>query len=558
MKPDRSTVPFAFVLSFLACLLVISGCASVPDKTSTGVSASQEKVETTIRDNAGGAHVEYVVLEKVNNKDRVSIFLSDVPDFDISRESDDTLLVNLKGVSIPEGMQTKYDGGPLRNLRELTLYQETTQGARETYARMLLKRMVPYRYRDDGSRLIVDFDVSTMSHPEPATRGDRAPATAAKAPEEIPQPTGDSVRYTGEKISLDFQDADIKSVFRLISEISGLNIVAGPDVKAAVSVHMKNVPWDQALDTILEVNGLGKKQTESVVIVLPVEQLKKAEEERQKKDVAQGRLKQVSIEAKIVEVTTTFSTELGVRWGGGFQGSWGGRNFAMGMGSASSGDVTLIPGGGGGVGFTSSNAAVNFPLAGTVAAPVLGMVLGTSKMILDAQLSALESNGEGKIISSPKVTTLDGETATIEQGEEIPYTIIDADGVATTSFKEATLKLEVTPTLTPAGRISIVVKANNDYADWEISTATGLRVENPPINTSSVESTIVVKDGDTIVVGGVYKTILAETTEGVPWLSEIPVLGWLFKYKTVSKQKRELLIFITPRVIVDADSGDLS
>jgi len=486
MKPDRSTVPFAFVLSFLACLLVISGCASVPDKTSTGVSASQEKVETTIRDNAGGAHVEYVVLEKVNNKDRVSIFLSDVPDFDISRESDDTLLINLKGVSIPEGMQTKYDGGPLRNLRELTFYQETTKGAPETYARMLLKRMVPYRYTDDGSRLIVDFDVSTMSHPEPATRGDHTPATA---PEEIHQPTGDSVRYTGEKISLDFQDADIKSVFRLISEISGLNIVAGPDVKAAVSVHMKNVPWDQALDTILEVNGLGKKQTESVVIVLPVEQLKKAEEERQKKDVAQGRLKQVSIEAKIVEVTTTFATELGVRWGGGFQGSWGGRNFAMGMGSASSGDVTLIPGGGGGVGFTSSNAAVNFPLAGTVAAPVLGMVLGTSKMILDAQLSALESNGEGKIISSPKVTTLDGETATIEQGEEIPLISFDDNGNPVVSgFKDALLSLKVTPTLTPAGRISIVVKANNDYADWEINTATGLRVDDPPINTSSVES----------------------------------------------------------------------
>jgi len=557
MKPDRSTVPFAFVLSFLACLLVISGCASVPDKTSTGVSASQEKVETTIRDNAGGAHVEYVVLEKVNNKDRVSIFLSDVPDFDISRESDDTLLVNLKGVSIPEGMQTKYDGGPLRNLRELTLYQETTQGARETYARMLLKRMVPYRYRDDGSRLIVDFDVSTMSHPEPATRGDRAPATAAKAPEEIPQPTGDSVRYTGEKISLDFQDADIKSVFRLISEISGLNIVAGPDVKAAVSVHMKNVPWDQALDTILEVNGLGKKQTESVLIVLPVEQLKKAEEERQKKDVAQGRLKQVSIEAKIVEVTTSFDTELGVRWGAGFQGSWGGRNFAMGMGSASSGGLTTIPGSG--VGLTNSYTAVNFPsiAAAAVTAPAIGMVLGTSKMILDAKLSALESNGEGKIISSPKVTTLDGETATIEQGEEIPLISFDDNGNPVVSgFKDALLSLKVTPTLTPAGRISIVVEARNDYADWE--TSGGLRVENPPINTSSVESTIVVKDGDTIVVGGVYKTILAETTEGVPWLSEIPVLGWLFKYKTVSKQKRELLIFITPRVIVDADSGDLS
>ncbi len=169
--------------------------------------------------------------------------------------------------------------------------------------------------------------------------------------------------------------------------------------------------------------------------------------------------------------------------------------------------------------------------------------MGTSKFILDAQLSALETTGDGKIISSPKVTTLDGVKATIKQGEEIAYQVVDDDGKASTSFKEAVLKLEVTPTVTPEGRISIDVKANNDYADW----SRGL--EEPPIKTSSVESTVVVKDGDTIVIGGIYYTVESKSKEGVPWLSDIPIIGWLFKTKGIDNTKRELLIFITPRII---------
>ena len=339
-------------------------------------------------------------------------------------------------------------------------------------------------------------------------------------------------------------------MFRLISEISGLSIIAGPDVKAEVTVHMKQVPWDQALDAVLEINGLGKKQSGKVVTVLPLEELKKATEEQKAKDVAQGRLKQISIEAKIVEVTTTFAQELGIRWGAGFSKG----NFAMGLGSGSSGTgasgtTTLIPGTG--IGLTGSNVAVNFPSATAAAGPAIGLLFGTSKMILDAKLSALETSGDGKIISSPKVTTLDSVKATIKQGEEIPYTVIDADGNATTEFKEAVLKLEVTPRITHEGRISIVVDASNDYADWETDPTTGLRADIPPINTSSVESTVVVRDGDTIVIGGVYKMTASETMSGVPWLSKIPVLGWLFKYKTVSNDKRELLIFVTPKIVTE-------
>ena len=541
MKTERRIL--FFTLSFLIGLLVLSGCATVSSKTPAGISSSTQETQETTEEQSDGAYIKDVVFEKMKGKEQVSILLSDIPDFDISRKSGNALVIKLRGVSIPKGMKNEYSGDGLRNLKKLSLYQKTTEGENEAYASVLLKKMVPYRYRKDGTKVVVDFDVSTLSYAatptaEYSTKGFPPPAlkTAKITPRETALPTEKGGQYTGEKMTLDFQNANIKSVFRLISEVSGFSIVAGPDVKAEVTAHMKNIPWDQALDTILEVNGLGKKQSGKVITVLPLEKLKKAEEEQQKKDVAQGKLRQISIEAKIVEVNTTFARELGIRWGAGYKAG----SFAMGMGSASSGDVQLIPGTPG-IGFTGSSTAVNFP--GTVAAPVLGMVLGTSKMILDAQLSALETTGDGKIISSPKVTTLDGVKATIKQGEEIPYKVVDDDGSASTSFKDAVLKLEVTPTVTPGGRISIDVKANNDYADW----SRGLT--EPPIKTSSVESTVVVKDGDTIVIGGIYYTVESKSKEGVPWLSDIPIIGWLFKTKGIDNTKRELLIFITPRII---------
>ena len=552
MKTERRIL--FFTLSFLIGLLVLSGCATVSSKTPAGISSSTQETQETTEEQSDGAYIKDVVFEKMKGKEQVSILLSDIPDFDISRKSGNALVIKLRGVSIPKGMKKEYSGDGLRNLKKLSLYQKTTEGENEAYASVLLKKMVPYRYRKDGTKVVVDFDVSTLSYAatptaEYSTKGFPPPAlkTAKITPRETALPTEKGGQYTGEKMTLDFQNANIKSVFRLISEVSGFSIVAGPDVKAEVTAHMKNIPWDQALDTILEVNGLGKKQSGKVITVLPLEKLKKAEEEQQTKDVAQGRLRQISIEAKIVEVTTTFARELGVRWGGGFQGSWNGRDFGMGIGSASSGTVTQIPGGG--IGLTGSNMAVNFPSALAATTPAIGLLFGTSKLILDAKLSALEATGDGKIISSPKVTTLDSVTATIQQGEEIPYTVTDSDGNTSTAFKEATLKLEVTPIITYEGRISIKVNASNNYADWETDKLTGLRVENPPINTSSVESTVVVRDGDTIVIGGVYKTSASEAMSGVPWLSEIPVLGWLFKYKTVSNDKRELLIFVTPRII---------
>ena len=542
MKSKRTIPPF--VLFSLAGLFFLSGCSGVGETTAARPPAAGETLQGT-----DGASVRNVLLERIDGKERISILLSRPPDFTLSRESETQLLISLRGASLPDGAEKEYRGDGLRNLRNVVLYDKITEGAKEVGARVALRKMVPYRYRKEGPRVVVDFDVSALPAAAASDGGSAIPPPVVK---KGPLPKGaedgrnaaKTGQYTGEEVSLDFQDADIKSVFRLLSEISGYSIVAGPAVKAEVTVHMKNVPWDQALDAVLETNGLGKKESGRVITILPLEELKKAEEEQKSKDVAEGRLNQISIEAKIAEVTTTFAQELGIRWGAGLQSG----NFAGGIGSSSSGTVTAIPGGSG-VGLTGSNVAVNFPSVASAATPAIGLLYGTSKMILDARLSALENNGEGKIISSPKVTTLDSVTATIKQGEEIPYTVTDTDGKQTTEFKEATLKLEVTPKITSEGKISIKVNASNDYADWETDPATGLRIEKPPINTSSVESTVVVKDGDTIVIGGVYKETATDSVTGVPVLSRIPILGWLFKYKTVNNEKRELLIFVTPRVI---------
>ena len=545
MKPVRDvTVSILFILLCLSVLF--SGCATVGDQPGEG-----NVVQDTAGDSTGRVEIKDLTFDRQQGKERLSIILSASADFDMSRESERSLLIAFRDVAIPDGMQREYRESGLRNIEGVFLSQDVTGGNRVLGVRVVLKRLVPYRYHTDGPTVTVDFDVSTLPRKTVPARVDAVkvmPTPEQKAKQAFPPPQQPvkGREYTGEKISLDFQDADIKSIFRLLSEVSGLSIVAGPNVKGDMTIHMNNIPWDQALDTVLEINGLGKKQSGQVITVLPMEEMKKVEEEQQEKAVTQGKLRQVSIEAKIVEVTTNFARELGIKWGYGYTGDWGERDYGVMVGTSASGTLTSLPNG---IGLTGSNVAVNFPSLTSVTTPALGLVVGTSKMILDAQLSALEKSGDGKIISSPKVTTLDGVKATIKQGEEIPYTVVDTDGSTSTEFKEATLKLQVTPTITPEGRISLEVNASNDYADWEIDPQTGLRVETPPINTSEVESTVVVKDGETIVIGGVYKTIASESLSGVPWLSKIPILGWLFKYKTVSSEKRELLIFVTPKVV---------
>jgi type IV pilus assembly protein PilQ len=194
-------------------------------------------------------------------------------------------------------------------------------------------------------------------------------------------------------------------------------------------------------------------------------------------------------------------------------------------------------------------AAVNFPAV--AASSTLGLVFGNALGFIEVQLSAMESNQTGKIISSPKVVTMDGVEAVIKQGEEVPYTT-PASGTspATVSFKEALLQLKVEPRITDEGKISMKIEATNDVADY--ARGATLPGGNPPIRKNAIKSTVVIQDGDTLVIGGVSRTQEDKTTIGIPWFYKIPVLGWLFKTENINNQKKQLLIFITPKIIGEA------
>lgn len=532
--------------------LLLSGCA--PAKTVEGTPPPGRQAAV-----AGGgagesaASLDGVFLERWNGKERVVLLVQGKVPFDVLPGSDGGVSVRLHGVTVPLRWQGRLGEGMLDHIRHVTATEKTEDGKPAGEVLVVMDRVVPYHVREESGRIVLDFDVPrTAAAASPAPSREKAAVVLKKADGAKKASGGKepakkaAASYGGRRVSIDLQNAEIQALFRLLSEVSGMNIVLSPEVKGKISLRMQNVPWDQALDTALEVNALGKKITGSVITVFPLELLKKAEEEELKKNVAEGKIHQISIEAKIVEVNTSFTEKLGVQWGYGYQDTWNGRDFGFLVGTAANGTVTSLPGG---IGLTNSNVAVNFPAIEEIAAPTIGLIAGSSKYILDASLSALEVTGDGKIISSPKVTTLDNVKATIGQGEEIPYVVRDNDGNYNVEMKDAKLELQVKPKITPDGKISMEVMASNKYADWNKVNANS---ENPPLVASNVESTIVVNNGDTLVLGGIYKTVETTAVSGVPWLSKIPVLGWLFKTSTVVRDKKELLIFVTPRIVQEA------
>jgi type IV pilus assembly protein PilQ len=359
-------------------------------------------------------------------------------------------------------------------------------------------------------------------------------------------------------ISLDFQDAPIKSILQTLAEHGDVNIVSGDDVKSPpnVTVNLKKVPWKLAFDTVVRTNGLiAKLSCNNLIIVMTINKdrdeeksLKATEkdkwdsdrarrEEEQKRLEQEGKKKQISIEAKIIEATDDFFRGLGVQWGGATTTE----NFGAMIGTNPSGGVTSLPNG---IGLTSEKLAVNFPMS--VLAPSIGLVLGNANSVLSAQIQALETNSQGKVISSPKVTTMDGVKAIIKQGDEIPYVTKDAQGSPTVNWKEATLSLAVTPKITPDGKISMDVLAKNDTPLYERAAALQ---GNVPIRKSEVTSMVVVQDGETLVIGGILKTEESVGSSGVPCISKIPILGWLFKTENTTKSRRQVMVFITPTIV---------
>jgi type IV pilus assembly protein PilQ len=405
-------------------------------------------------------------------------------------------------------------------------------------------------------------------------------------------------RYTGRKLSLDFKDADIKNIIRLIAEVSNLNIIAGDDVKGKVTIRLVDVPWDQALDIILQSSELGKVRVGNVIRVAPVEKLKKEEEdilaarrakekledlstelipvnyatakdlETQVKEIltdrgsvtvdertnmlvvkdigsAIGEAKtlvasldaktpQILIEARVVEANASYTRELGVRWGGTATKIHGTTADPKGTSTISG---ALL----------GSDTLIDLPVADPGGAISFGWLSSTAALrSLDIELQALEDSGEGKVISSPRIATLDNTEASIERGDRIPYLKLSEEGTATTEFIEANLKLTVTPHVTNDGNIKLKIKVSNDEPDFEREV-----LGVPTIRKKEAITEVLVRDNDIIVIAGVYDIDEGTAREGIPFFSRVPLFGWLFKYEQKSLIKEDLLIFISPKILKD-------
>ena len=434
---------------------------------------------------------------------------------------------------------------------------------------------------------------------------------------EVEQRRADAFTYSGEKLSLNFQDIEVRSVLQLIADFTDLNLVASDTVQGSITLRLQNVPWDQALDLVLKTKGLDKRQIGNVLLVAPAEEIaarERQELESQKQiaelaplrreliqvnyakasDIAQlfasvtsadadsqrGSLtvdertnsiialetqdkldelrrivtqldipvRQVMIEARIVEANVGFDKALGVRWGGNL--NLGGNFSAFGKdGETSIGEAPdFLPDGTSTGGFYGiAERPVNTPFVDMgVAGATSGIGIGfiTDNTILDLQLSAMESTGNGEIISQPKVVTSDKETAKILKGSEIPYQEASSSGATTTAFAEAVLSLEVTPQITPDNQVIMEVIVTKDEPDFT-NEVNGV----PTIRKNEVNANILVADGETIVIGGVFSSESQSAQEKVPFLGDLPILGKAFRRDINSETKNELLIFLTPRII---------
>ncbi|MEB0076961.1 type IV pilus secretin PilQ [Pseudomonas sp. CCI3.2] len=413
----------------------------------------------------------------------------------------------------------------------------------------------------------------------------------------------DKLVYTGEKLSLNFQDIDVRSVLQLIADFTNLNLVASDTVQGGITLRLQNVPWDQALDLVLKTKGLDKRKVGNVLLVAPADEI--AARERQElesmkqiaelaplrrellqvnyakaADIAklfqsvtsaeakteergsitvddrtnniiayqtQDRLdelrrivsqldipvRQVMIEARIVEANVGYDKALGVQWGGSTNASGNGKTTVGGSG------LVTTP--------TGTTPNLNSPyvdLGAANATSGIGISFLTNNTLLDLQLSAMEKTGNGEVVSQPKVVTSDKETAKILKGTEVPYQEASSSGATSVSFKEAALSLEVTPQITPDNRIIMEVKVTKDEPDY-VNTVLGV----PPIKKNEVNAKVLVADGETIVIGGVFSNTQSKTVEKVPFLGDVPYVGRLFRRDVVSEAKSELLVFLTPRIM---------
>lgn len=584
-----------------------------------------EKTRTVSNRSGKSGTVTRIDFKQIDHRSRIIIGTTEEAIFESRMVSKGVLAVDLKNAIVQKSLQRALDASQFESaVNTIQISNVKTGKTNDVRISIGLKEDVPYETTQEGKLLFVDIaspkrvelkketekqeetiPAETKQEDKGLPFSEEQPIPAAAV---TPKETNGNVVveglpekvYTGRKVSLDFKDADIKNILRLIAEVSQLNIIAGEDVQGKITMRLVDVPWDQALDVVLQSRSLGKSRVGNVLRIAPLDTLKKedqaeleAKRAKEKledlitelvavnyatakeivpqvksvlsergdvrvddrtniliiKDIARNvtaakglvksldtKTPQVLIEARIVEANLTFQRELGVSWG--FQVN---KNVSGGTGTVQGG--------------LTNNKLIDLPaLARSGAGTAIGtagvlelMLKGVRGLeLLDVAISAHENRGDVKVISSPKVATLDNKEASVEQGLRIPYLKLTTEGTVTTDFIDANLKLTVTPHVTNDGNIKLNIKAKKDAPDQTI-TVQGV----PSIDKKEAISEVLIKDNGVVVIAGIYTIQKNDGTEGVPLFSRIPMLGWLFKRETKEDTRKDLLIFISPKIVKD-------
>jgi type IV pilus assembly protein PilQ len=534
-----------------------------------------------------------VMVGKVNNI-RVLVKLREEASYDTTKEGKE-IFIDIK--ERPKKIEAKVEGPPPEVKKEEVVAEVKKEEVKN-------EEEVKKEEAKKGEE--VKKEEKPMQEPIP-------PTPLVKKGEEkksIEEMRGEKV-YTGRKLSLDFKDADIKNILRLIAEVSNLNIIAGDEVTGKITMRLVDVPWDQALEIILQSKNLGMSRVGNVVRIAPTDALKKeiqaeleAKRAKEKledmvtelitinyasakeivpqvksvlsergdvkidertniliiKDIPRSipavknlvrsldtKTPQVLIEARIIEANLTFQEELGVDWGFLLSGGTAHTTNSVGGGLTGASSTLTTPA-------TPLNTVVGLPAiaqggaGGIGQAGILEFLLTSTSGLkqLDIAISAHENKGNVKIISSPKIATLDNKEASIEQGLRIPYRKLTTEGTITVDFIEANLKLTVTPHVTNDGNIKMTVKAKKDAPDRSVVVD-----QVPSIDKKEAITEVMVKNNGVFVIAGVYSIEKNLGAEGIPLFNKIPLLGWLFKRETKQDSKKDLLIFISPKIVKD-------
>ena len=572
-----------------------------------------------------GPKVERIRLEQKDGRDRVVVELAGAPEFRVSTRAGAPPRLEVLGARIDSSANRRIEAPRGSLIGSVELEQKGDRAVIEVHG----SEGAAGTAIRSGSQIVWMFS-PIKSDTRPHTRTiarEKDYAAEVDGPEvagflsKMPMQAGGktSRRYSGRRIDLDFKDADIHNILRLLSEVGGVNVVTADNVGGTVTIRMRDVPWDQALDVVLQAKSLGMIRQGNLLRVAPLAQLEQEREaaiarQKQQQQLApletrlvpvsyataselQPRVRelltergtvsvdtrtnmlivrdivgqlddvedlvrsldtqtpQVLIESRIVEASSTYSRDIGIQWGGNAvmssaTGNPTGLRFPSDIGIAGGAPTNDAPTSGlspFNPGVTNPNFAVNLPaVTGNGAGGALGLALGSlsGAVNLNVRLSAAEAAGSVRIISSPRILTLDNNEASISQGTLIPFSQVSAQGV-NTAFQEAKLELNVTPHVTSDGSVAMDVKITRNEPDFGRTGANG----DPTILEREAQTQLLVDDGDTAVIGGIYTRNTGRNVDQVPFFGDIPVLGVFFKRRRFREDRNELLIFLTPRIV---------